>query len=447
MSSLSSIINVQISRQTSVPTRAGFGTGAFISAQASFTNPSKEYSDLSDLLESGDAGADSEAAAARYFGQQVSPTKLTVIKEISSVAQISTLTFSEELVTLNSTLVTLDGVAGTPVVYGASHADTMDAIAAQILTDFTQITTAVAAGNVITITADVVDVSFTVSALVTAGATQPTVASVVTTLAGGLSATLTAAIAYKNDWYALTMHSRLSADIEEVSDYIQGLGTSNPKLFFAQSSEAGILNPGSTADIASLLTAKANFRTSIWYHATDADYLEVGVVGGQLPSDAGSITWAYKAVSGIAADVLSTGEKNAAHAKNCNTYTNVASVNITEEGKTSDTGAGEWIDTIRGVDWIQVNMQADLFTILINSPKIPYDDSGIALFKAEVIKRLGFAQGQGILRADISPQVIAPKRSDVSAADVAARVLNGLKFAAVLAGAIQKVNVVGVVTL
>jgi hypothetical protein len=451
MSALSSIVNVQISRQTSVPTRAGFGTGAFLSAQASFPDPSKIYNSLTELLEAGDAGADSEAAAAAYFGQQLAPTKLTVIKEITGQAQVTRLTFSTDLITGNSTVITLDGVAGTPVVFTTDHDTTMAAIAASVATDFPgQATAAVTGGagsRVIEVTYDVVDTPFAVSAVVTLGDSQPTVDSTITTVAGGFSGTLTEAIAYDNDWYGLGIYSRVKADIAEVSDYIQGLGSSNPKLFLAQNAAESILNPGNTTDIASELTAKSNFRTSVWYHAIDSEYLDMAMLGGQLPTDAGSITWAYKQAATVTVDDLSTGEKSAAHGKNCNTYTEVASVNISEEGKTCDGGSGEWIDVIRGVDFIQVNMQADLYTVLVQNAKVPYDDSGIGLMKATVLSRLNQAQGQGILRADVIPQVIAPLRDQIPAGDVAARVLNDLEFSAILAGAIQKVNVQGVVTL
>jgi hypothetical protein len=264
--------------------------------------------------------------------------------------------------------------------------------------------------------------------------------------AGTISESLTEAIDENNDWYALCIYSRLDADITEVSDYVQALGTGNPKLFFAQSDASGILDAADSTDIASITQAKANFRTSIWYHADDAEYLDMGVIGGQLPTDPGSITWAYKTVSGVTVDSLLDSQKNAAFGKAANTYDTVASVNITEEGKVSDSPF-EWIDVIRGLDWLQVNMAADLYELLLQNPKIAYDSAGLSLVRAAMLNRLTIAQDQGILSLDTPPTATVPDILDVSNADKQNRVLNDAVFTGVLAGAIQKINVQGTVTL
>lgn len=450
MGSLNNIVNVQISRQTSVPSRAGFGTGAFLSEDTTITDPSKRYSSLSEMQADAAVGADSLLAGAAYFGQQFAPPNLTIIKEISAQAQVSRLTFSEELVTDNSTIITIDGVAGTAEVFASDHDTTMTAIAGQIGSDFAQVTAAVIGGAgslVIEITAAVADTPFSASGVVTLGVSQPTIAFSAVTTAGGLTESIQAAIDFDNDWYALGIFSRVLADQEEVSDYIQGIGSTNPKLFFAQSGDTAIIDAGSSADIASILTAKSNFRTAVWYHEIATEYLDMGILGGQLPTLPGSITWAYKSVSLVTVSNLSDGQKTAAHGKNANTYDLVASVNITEEGKVCDGGNGEYIDVIRGVDWIKVNMSADIFTLLVNAPKVPYSTAGIAQIQGILITVLSTAQTQGILTIDQTPVVSVPDVGDVSAADKASRTLNDVTFSGVLAGAIQKINVQGTVTL
>jgi len=448
--SISSIVNVQISRLTTTPSRAGFGTGAFVSALTTIPTAAKAYANLAEMTDDAAVGADSLAAGAAYFGQQVAPTRFTVIKEVIAQAQVTRLTFSRDLVAANSTVITIDGVPGTPVVFVTDHDTTMTAIAASVASDFPGAQSAAVIGGansrIIDVTAAVNDTPFSVGAVVTLGATQPVVVPVITVVAGGWAGTLDTATGFLNDWYGLSIYSRVLADIEEVSDWVQGQGTNNPKLFFAQNSSADILDPGSNTDIASLLQAKANFRTSVWYHALDAQYLDTGIQGLNLPTAAGSITWAYKTVAGVTVDVISSGGKAAAHAKAANTYTEVASVNITEEGKVSDSPF-EWIDVIRGVDWLQVNLTADLFSQLINTPKIPYTTKGILSIKGTIAKRLTLAQVQGILSDDSKPIVNVPAIGDVPSEDKANRVLNNVTFTGVLAGAVQKINVVGTVTL
>jgi hypothetical protein len=449
MGSLNNIVNVQISRQTQVPTRAGFGTGAFLSADTTITTPSKQYSSLTEMTEDAAAGADSLVAGAAYFGQQFAPIRLTVIKHDDvGVNEIGALEFSGDLITDNVTTVTLDGVALAPVPFNTSMTLTLDDIAT-VIQAAGQVTTAV--GDSV----DGVDITFadfldhTVTAVVTLGVSQVTALYTVGTPAHNptITAALVAAIAYSNDWYGLGIWSRVDADIEETSDFIQGIGSTNPKIYFAQNANVDIGNPGLATDIASVLQAKSNFRTSVWYHADDAEYLDMGIQGGQLPTLPGSITWAYKSVSTVTVGDLTDGFKNAAFAKNANTYDTVASVPITEQGKVSDGGSGEWIDVIRGVDWIQVNMSADIFILLISSPKIPYSTSGIGQIQGVILDVLSRAQVQGILTTDVTPVVIVPDIADVSAGDKASRTLNGVTFSGVLAGAIQKINVQGTVTL
>jgi len=447
MGSISTIVNVQISRQTSVPTRTGFGTGAFVSADATFAERVKTYSSFAEVSDDTTAGADSTAASLSYFGQQLSPTKISIIRQAQNVNQVDQAVFDAPFVTGNSISVNVD--AGTPVVvpFNTDNDTTLADVAAAIQS-FTEVTTAV---DTPTDTIDVTYSDFLSHALtldVTLGASQPTATITIVTAASveeTFTEALNAAVDYNNDWYGLGIYSREVGDIEEVSDWIQGQGNNNPKLYFAQSEQDSILTVVDT-DIASVLQAKANFRTSVWYHAINSEYLEMGLMGGQLPTDPGSITWAYKQASTITVDSMTDSEKQNAHNKAANTYTEVASVNITEEGKVSDSPF-EWIDVIRGVDWLQTNLSADLYELLLQNPKLPYDTGGINQVKAVTLNRLKLAQDQGVLSTDVQPIVTVPDISDVSASDKANRVLNDVKFTGVLAGAIQKINVQGTVTL
>lgn len=451
MGSLNNIVNINITRQTTVPTRAGFGTGAFISADALFQGQTEVYANLTAVTADSRAGADTLAAATTYFGQTVAPTKLTVIKHsANNTAMIAVLTFSADLVTSNSTAVTIDAsaIAGSPVAFNTNNSDTLDDIATALQAE-SEVTTAVADGvDSITITyADFVD--HVVAAVVTAGASQATVSESITgyaAVAATLTVSLGAAVLETNDWYGLGLYSRLDADITEVSVWTQGLTNTNPKLFACQSDDVNILSSAATSDIAYLFQQLARFRTVVSYHALDAEYMDMGWLGGQLPSDPGSITWGFKQIANVTPDTLSDTQKNAASGKAANTYSTVSSVNITEEGKVSD-NPFEWIDVIRGTDWITANMSADLFGLLVTLPKLPYDTGGLGLVKSTGLAVLSTAQAMGILTIDTAPTFTVPDIADVSAADKSNRVLNGVTFTGVLAGAVQKINVAGTVTL
>lgn len=453
MGSLASIVNVQISRQTSVPTRAGFGTGSFLANDTGLANATKAYTSLADMT--GDSELTASVAldaGAAYFGQQLAAPKFTILRQGTvDQEQTSTLVFDNDLITDNVITVTIDGIeiAASPFTFLTSNSVTLAAIATGLQGEALIFNSG--SNGTDTLTEDFVGFeSHTINAVVAAGASQAGVTSTVTVAATAvqtITEALTAAASQNNDWYGLAIYSRVLADIEEASDWVQGIGSTNPKLFFSQSADANLLNGASSADIASILTAKSAFRTAVMYHSDDTEYADCAWMGGQLPNDPGSITWAYKSLSLVTVDTFAAGEKSAAHAKNCNTYDVVASVNITEEGKTCDGGSGEFIDTIRGVDWIQVNAQADLYTILVQSPKVPYTTTGLAMFKLTLISTLRRAVLMGILTTDEDPVVTVPLIGDIPVVDKATRTLNNLNFTAILAGAIQKVNVQGVVSL
>ncbi len=450
MGSLSSIVSVQVSRLTKVPTRAGFGTGAFLADDTTLSSLTRIYTSYEAMAEDPElTGSAALDAGAAYFGQQLSAPKFTVIKQESGIAQVAKLTFSGALVSPASTVVKIDGNDLAAVPFNTDNATTLADIAAAIQADALVATAVVSGSNAIIVTAANPDESFAISALVSglAEGSEITVLTQYTTQAGGITGSLNNAISVNNDWYGLAISSRDTLDIIETAAWVQAQGSNNPKLFFAQSSNANILDAADETDVASNLTAASMFRTAIMYHAIDTEYADCAWMGGQLPTDVGSITWAYKGLSLVTVDSFKAGEKEAAHAKNCNTYDLVANTLITEEGKTCDGGSGEFIDTIRGVDWIQVNAQADLYSLLVLNPKIPYTSQGISAFTIQLQNTLKVAQNMGILSLDKTPSVTAPTVEEVSAADKAGRVLNNLEFTAVLAGAIQKVNVRGNVTL
>ncbi len=197
-------------------------------------------------------------------------------------------------------------------------------------------------------------------------------------------------------------------------------------------------------DVASLLEAKSLDRTALM-HTEDTDNdVEAAWVGLNAPEDPGSITWAFKSLSGVIVDTLTDTEKSNIHGKNANTYTQVAGVNITQNGTVS---SGEFIDIIRGTDFIQARMEEAIFAAIATSKKIPYTNQGIDVIRSIVTAQLQLAIDQGILAESPAPVVTAPDISEVSQADKNARVLRNVKFTATFASAVHKVEIEGNITV
>lgn len=169
---------------------------------------------------------------------------------------------------------------------------------------------------------------------------------------------------------------------------------------------------------------------------------EAAWVGLMFPLDPGSATWAYKTLEGVGADAWTTTERTTIDTTNHgNHYASEASVGITRPGKAF---GGEWIDVTIGLAWLQARLEERLFSLLVNNPKIPYTDPGIALVVAEIRAQLQEAEARGVLASGWT--VTAPLASAAAAADKAARILRDVEFTATLAGAVHTINLVGTVS-
>lgn len=100
----------------------------------------------------------------------------------------------------------------------------------------------------------------------------------------------------------------------------------------------------------------------------------------------GGETWANARLAGITYDGLAEGQALAAHAKNANTFEQMRSFAVTQTGKVA---AGEWIDVIRGRDWLAEQVKIEVATQLVNAPgKVPFTDDGIQVLVAGVRKEV-----------------------------------------------------------
>jgi len=101
-------------------------------------------------------------------------------------SQVQTITFDADLVASNTIDLKIDGVSMTQITYASTHLDTMNAIASQITTDFSQIATATVGGasnRVLTLTAAVHATDFVISDIVVAGGLSQAGSTVAETVA------------------------------------------------------------------------------------------------------------------------------------------------------------------------------------------------------------------------------------------------------------------------
>jgi hypothetical protein len=186
-------------------------------------------------------------------------------------------------------------------------------------------------------------------------------------------------------------------------------------------------------------------RSFVLYHEeSESSFPECAWFGNVLPLAPGSETWKFKTLNSIAYSDLTGNQEANAFAKQCNTYEYVGGVGITQNGTMSQ---GEYIDIIRGVDWLTSTIQSYVYSVLVNNPKVPYTDSGITAIESEIRRALLLAIANNFIASDPPYEIFVPLAANVSPTDKANRVLNGVTFNATLAGAIHAVNITGTVSV
>ena len=193
--------------------------------------------------------------------------------------------------------------------------------------------------------------------------------------------------------------------------------------------------------VAAELTEMSMSRTGIIYKSDGATtYPEAAWFGRQLPEDPGTTNWAYKSLTGMQPDTLTTAKRNHLRASRCNYYESVAGNPITFAGYTCK--AGIYFDIIRGLDWLQTRMQEDYIAKQVSTDRIPYI-GGDAIIEQIVRTRLDSAVSVGMIASGYS--VTVPASRDQEASDRAARHFADVTFNATYTGAINTIEVRGVV--
>ena len=246
------------------------------------------------------------------------------------------------------------------------------------------------------------------------------------------------------DWYALILtrqgdETAQLADIAAAAVWIEARN----KIYIACIDQASMIT-AATDDIASTLKTAGYDRTAIMYSESHASYPEAAWLGRCLPEDPGSITWKFKTLNGVAVDDLTTTAVSYLHGKNANWYEQVAGVNMIASAAVM--ASGEFIDIIRGTDWLQARIAEGVFFRLVTANKVPFTTQGIAVIENELRYRLEKAVDVGLL-VNGSIVITSPNIVDVDPLEKGQRFLNNMEFTAQLAGAVHKTAIVGKLTL
>lgn len=426
------IVNVQITRQTTPVSQLGFGVVMILGTHKVFNERIRYYQEADAILDDGFLSTDPEyVAALAVLSQQPRPIQVAIGRR-----SVDDVVVNVDTVELNTVYtVTINGTAFTFNSGGTPTAITIAAgLVAAINGGSEPVTATDNLDGTFDLAADVTNIAYTL--VVDANMSLDTLVA-----SDALQDDLTAVNDENDDWYGLMLTSRVEQDVLDAAAWTEA----RIKLFGTASDDVDILSAVSTTDIGFLLSDAEYARTFIMYHDDAADiYPEAAWFGKQFPTNPGSTTWAFKTLATIPSVKLTDTQRINAQAKNVNTYETRAGVNITYQGKVA---AGEFIDIIRGLDWLQARMTERIYSRLVNLPKIPFTDTGVAIIEAEIRAQLDIAILQGLIAANPQYTVTVPLVKDVPFNDRANRFLPNVTFFATLAGAIHALEVQGTVSV
>ena len=259
---------------------------------------------------------------------------------------------------------------------------------------------------------------------------------------GGVAADFAAVLAEYDDFYGVCLDSQAPAENQALAAAVEA----QKMIFSASEFSHDNGDSGSTTDTAYVISNNAYDRSFITFCQDAHAHAGAAWLGRCLPTDPGSITWAFKTLAGVPAGTPNATFETALLAKRGNSYRNTGGVNITYEGTTGSS----FIDITRTKDWAEARVKEAVFGGLVNADKIPFTDNGGSVIKGLILGAL--EQGvkpddSGAFAREPAPYCIVPRVADISAADKTARNFTGIEWGATLSGAVHKVTLRGTLSI
>ena len=428
-SKIDSIIDITITRQTKGLTAAGFGIPMILGESTKLDRRLKTYANISEVAVDF-ASTDVEfKMASTAFSQELSPNTIAIGKKVvlASTAITAATNPVDNIVNIELVGIGIKAEVGaTATIAGFTETEYNGAFLITDIIDDDNIR--YDAGQVLPST--------------------PATGSGTIALSETWDEALQSVFDFNSTWYFVNITSNVKADIKLIAAKTEVL----ERLFLARTSDVDNLDSAITTSLTAELKALGYDRTLTTYNGdTVNEYADAAWTARMAPTDPGSNNWAYKKLIGVVADDLTSAQSNSlieTGGNNANSYENVAGQSFTRYGKVA---SGEFIDIIRGSDWLKARIQERILLELINVAKIPYSTQGIAIVENLIREILDIGVANGFIRAlaDGTGEytITTPALEDIPAQDKIDRILPDIEFDAKLAGAINKVSIAGILSV
>jgi hypothetical protein len=266
----------------------------------------------------------------------------------------------------------------------------------EIRSGTTGATSSVSYGSTLVTLGGSTDISTLLGLTAASGASAPVIGSAaeaaltaVQALAGATSA-----------WYGMmdaTTVALAQADYIAVASFI--LAGSRTRIFGTTITNTACLDPTQTSDLASVLQSLNNRRV-FWMFSGYNPYAVATLFGRGFTVDFtannSTLTLAYKQAPGLQGENLNETQFSTLIAKggNCNIKVNNGAVMLWNGQMTN----GYWFDEVQGVDWLQNQIQTDVFNLLYTiTTKVPQTDAGSDLIANAIAQGCEAGINNGLL--------------------------------------------------
>lgn len=440
---INSIANVDISLSEPPATRPGFGipivfttvtspqAAAFGSDLTVAVTKSTWQAILTNLGFS--TSSDAWLAMSAMFSQDEEPEFAILARRATPVAQVVSVTV--DAADDGTYTITLDGDDAS----FSATSNTAEQIRDGLLAALALLPNAAAYGfasvstDELTVTAANPGLGFTLSV----DAPNDNLDAVETTPNTGMATDIVAVRAERDDWYGICEAGHAATDVIATARAVEPLD----KIFVGVYTGADALTTATT-DVGTLLQTEQLIRTCLLYHDNPDEFPDAALLARMLPTDPGSQTWAFKTLRGVPGVAIDSAQEANLFNKNytwLELFASLGNISVTRNGITC---GGQWLDVIRGRDWLKANMQIDLFEVFRNTPKVDYSDGGAELLAGAIRTRLEDAADAGLVdRSTITISV--PAALSQSSANRGDRFFPGITWSCRVLGAIHSVDVDG----
>lgn len=422
MTQISDVIAITINVQDLRLSRAGFGTPLFLATAENtvFSERTKSYADIGEVAVDFAIGTKPYRAATAFWSQANTPPTVKMGRQEAGDGTVTAALTAIQAADPDWYFLVIEDVDDTSVAAAAAWAETNGKLAV-LITEEEDV-----------LLSPLTDIASTLKAA------SYNRSAIMWHHHAGLESTGTAD-------YTVT------SEVATITETDHGLEVGDP-VFFDSSSGENIDGANTVVSVPTSSTYTCDVpgvsneagAATVNYIA-GYTYANAAWVGLQATSDPGSSTWKFKRLSGVDSTNLvdlTSAEEAIALGKNCNVYTllGATGTGFTHEGVLA---SGRFMDVQRSIDWLTARTGENLASRLLQVPKIPYTDEGMAIIEAEIAAVMEQAAGIGILGPILDStsgelyRIVIPKVADQSSADRADRLVLSITVAGQLAGAVH----------